>query len=141
MTTEETKAGNKLIAEFMGIHTKKSWMFGAAYGLYHPSGLPCMKWNGMRTEEAIWETFLQGKLYHNSWEWLMPVVGKIESMGRYYTVQILKDRCVISIGTVKDSLFHGFKEGHPKIISTWMVVVEFVKWHNKQQSNQKTETK
>jgi hypothetical protein len=68
--------------------------------------------------------------YHTSWDWLMPVVEKIEVLG--YTLEknyqrIDKDwQCLIIKGN--DILFQEFNEDSR--LSTHYVVVEFIKWYN-----------
>tara|TARA_R110000787_G_scaffold21786_3_gene63957 strand:- start:2944 stop:3201 length:258 start_codon:yes stop_codon:yes gene_type:complete len=62
--------------------------------------------------------------YHMSWDWLMPVVEKIESLGYVFTIQggkaeygemVSRTRCFI----VND-----------KLSSTHQAVVEFIKEYN-----------
>jgi hypothetical protein len=94
---------NELIAEFMGFPlTKKSRTFS---GTGHDIEIPFMRWK-----------------YHESWDWLMPVVEKIEHEG--YEVDIYKNCCEIPTGdmirTVEAS----------KIEATHKAVVEFIKWYN-----------
>ena len=98
-----TQENNKLIAEFMGITPNEA-------GVYHVS-----KHKGYS---------LDNLLYHTSWDWLMPVVQKIESLGYVFTIQggkaeygemISETQCFIA----KD-----------KLSSTYKAVVEFIKWHN-----------
>tara|TARA_B100001059_G_scaffold107813_1_gene107492 strand:- start:402 stop:665 length:264 start_codon:yes stop_codon:yes gene_type:complete len=71
---------------------------------------------------------IEGQLgdYHTSWDWLMPVVQKIESLGYVFTIQggkaefgemISKPQCFTS----KD-----------KISSTYDAVVEFINQLNKE---------
>ncbi len=60
-----TKVSNKLIAEFMGYEnlgtlTKPMYEYGES--------------GGCRSLEDLW--------YHESWNWLMPVIEKIESLGK-----------------------------------------------------------
>ena len=79
MNTEE----NKLIAEFMGWKVDKS--ISSAHfkktGGYHLT-------NGTRTMAS---DQLQ---YHTSWDWLMPVVEKIEELGSY---TVMGTKCYHSI--------------------------------------------
>ena len=64
--------------------------------------------------------------YHTTWDWLMPVVEKIESLGYVFTIQggkaeygemISETRCIIAEG---------------KLSSTYKAVVEFIKLINTQ---------
>ena len=62
--------------------------------------------------------------YHTEWNWLMPVVEKIESLGYVFTIQggkaefgemISETRCFIAEG---------------KLSSTYKAVIEFIKTYN-----------
>ena len=61
MTSEEILDGNKLIAEFLGINKK---VYGETGTTYYIDGTPYQ--------------FFKLK-YHSSWDWLMPVIGKLTS--------------------------------------------------------------
>ena len=99
---------NKLIAEFMGLEFSK----GEYYRPLYNSG------------DWIPQDELQ---YHISWDWLMPVVEKIESLG--YTFEknlqgIDKDwQCLIVKGN--DILYQEFNTD--SLIACHYVVVEFIK--------------
>ena len=68
--------------------------------------------------------------YHSSWNWLMPVVEKIESLG--YEFFIVEDRVKVShntdhsIETIIDLTFGGNKRD-----ATYQGVVEFINEYNK----------
>ena len=68
--------------------------------------------------------------YHKSWDWLMPVVEKIESLG--YEFFIVEDRVEVShntdhsIETIIDLTFDGSKRD-----ATYQGVVEFINEYNK----------
>ena len=105
---------NNLIAEFMGFKQPHPEFPNTTYWYKE---LP----NGRLETLAILN-------YHISWDWLMPVVQKIESLGYVFTIQggkaefgemISKPQCFTS----KD-----------KISSTYDAVVEFIKQHNKEES-------
>ena len=65
MEANERISGNRLIAEFMGIETKQK-------NLYHnPPFHSSMAFSAAALE------------YHKSWDWLMPVVDKIEELENY----------------------------------------------------------
>ena len=92
---------NILIAEFMGIENT----------------------NGLVFQDANTKEFHSIK-YHSSWDWLMPVVQKIESLGYVFTIQggkaeygemISETRCFIA---------------ENKRSSTYKAVVEFIKNQN-----------
>lgn len=99
---------NKLIAEFMGLHQNKDpyeqdmW-FNSENHLVH---------NGLK--------------YHTSWDWLMPVVEKIESMG--YKFQMCRRRVTIKTDTNEIELFD--TKGHSKLDAVYQSVSKFIQWYN-----------
>ena len=103
MKTEEIEEENKLITEFM------EW---------HPETLSLLK-----------KPVLQ---YHSSWDWLITVLEKIESLGYSVCMESrrnVKHRCVIFKSPL---LIDKGDESAPWIDSAWKAVVEFIKWYNKQ---------
>ncbi len=91
-----------------------------------------MKDNILIAEFMEIEQFVnQNKLeYHNSWDWLMPVVEKIESIGYEFT--IVESRCKVSNNTdhsIKE-LFYIEKIGI-KIDNVYDAVIQFIKQYNK----------
>ena len=105
-----TQENNKLIAEFMG--------YTFVNGVY---------------ESPKDEFHIDEMLYDTSWNWLMPVVEKIESLG--YEFFIVENRVEVahntdhSIETIIDFTFHGGKRG-----ATYRGVVEFINQYNKDES-------
>ena len=100
---------NKLIAEFMGMT------------YYIPND------DSLMVEKApigVLVTPTKSLKYHESWDWLMPVVQKIESLGYVFIIQggkaeygemISENRCFIA---------------EDKLSSTYKAVVEFIKENN-----------
>lgn len=76
MSEEYISTNNPKIAEFMdGIYSElaKAWGFGSAKG--HPE----VKIQGKVYKNAIGaERFEKELKFHSSWDWLMPVIEKIE---------------------------------------------------------------
>jgi hypothetical protein len=124
MTQEQIIEGNKLIAEFMG-------------AFYSTSDQPNPYWVGVPDNGQYLGTHrLQ---YHSSWDWLMPVVERIEGLHsilehKYINVRITQGYVVIE-GAHKEILFNTSIEGS-KIKATWLAVVEFIKWYNKQKEKE-----
>ncbi len=56
--------------------------------------------------------------YDTSWDWLMPVVEKIEGLGYFYSDS---DGERIQVTNI---------QGKSKIEATYKAVVEFIKWYN-----------
>lgn len=73
--------------------------------------------------------------FHRFWEWLMPVVEKIESLDfPYIKVRIEAGFSVISVAKEGENLY-GIDKNitcKNKIDSVWISVVEFIKWYNQQ---------
>lgn len=110
MEQSEIIEGNELIAEFMG-------------GIYKSNLFPI-------GNTQIWLPFhnmteINNLKYHNSWDWLMPVVEKIESLG--YSTRILDN----GMGIEGDLIIERF--GVTKIKGTWLTIIEFIKWYNTQE--------
>lgn len=113
MSKKVKKTDNELIAEFMGLKEHK----GSYYFI--------------NKEEWIPDVELE---YHKSWDWLMPVVEKIENFifdeNNSYNVTIgSTNYCVIqdsngdTIEIIKDN-------GKSKLETTYQAVVEFINQHN-----------
>lgn len=104
---------NELIAEFLGwkqVHTETAdyWM--------RPEG-----------GATNWDT---PQKFQNSWDWLMPVVEKIDGLG--YHVTIMKTRCVIAITLNVQNHIQSIHPGYSMIEVVYCAVVEFIKWYNEQ---------
>jgi hypothetical protein len=75
--------------------------------------------------------------FHKSWDWLMPVVERIEETN---FVKITRGFC--GINETKTSTFNAWAsyrikvqtKGESKIEIVYKTVVEFIKWYNKQKS-------
>lgn len=110
---------NKLIAEFMGyeIHTPN----GKAFSFKIPN---------MPTKF----TPIENLKYHKSWDWLMPVVEKIEcttidnddNSDNFFNVMIEVFECNINGGDICIC-----KSGNTKREATYNAVVEFINQYNK----------
>ena len=126
----KTIEDNKLIAEFMGLSEPYEL---PQHGTIRPNG-------HFKTE------FTKEQLrYHSSWDWLMPVVEKIESLNMEllddisyvvvsFDVSITYGDCMITDD--KDGTFVSFMnhsiDSNNKLGATYGAVVEFIKWYNKQ---------
>jgi hypothetical protein len=108
MNTPGTEQSNKLIAEFMGYDSRRKFF---------------TPWNEDTAPK-----------YHTSWDWLMPVVEKIESMG--YTFKICRRRVEID----KDGEHEPFPlilaKEETKQASAYSAVIQFITWYNNQKSPQ-----
>jgi len=114
---------NKLIAEFMGLTPE----------------------NNIDTsdiQECVFElTPVERAKYRSSWDWLMPVVDKIESTVQGIGFEIRPTQCIIdeqySNNSFLDenSLEYNFTEiftvGKNRFEATYNAVIEFINWYNK----------
>jgi len=107
--------GNKLIAKFMGLKPNPS-DGGRTWGY------EVIEMNG-ETYSPEWTTLK----YHKSWDWLMPVVDKIEDMGYYFT--ICRWTCSVS-EEWKDETKHGISTDS-KINAVYKSVITFVNWYSR----------
>ena len=97
-----------------------------------------MKWdilNDMTYSEATKGKWIElNKLkFHSNWNWLMEVVGRIESLGG--AVCIGNGNCVMIvfyIGAVTDESYSKTREltGETKIEAVYNAVVSFIEWYN-----------
>jgi hypothetical protein len=124
-----TIKGNKIIADFM--EYKKE-------GLFYDIDVFNLITGNLRKhhEEQL--------CFEISWDWLMPVVDKIESIGEteFYKTRIEINSHCCSINSILDncpSIIIGSyldspekKKESTKIKAAWRVCIEFIKWYNKQ---------
>lgn len=134
----KTEEGNKLIAEFMGAKCEKElagvyYFEGKAMDMYRFKELPTTHGNKILDPQLIIGV-LQMK-YHSSWDWLMPVVEKIENLG--FDVRIIRSgsETEYTMCDITDAANNEIScISHPvKIDSVYSAVVEFIEWYNKQQ--------
>ena len=121
MNKEEIIKNNQLIAKFMTNWTDTG--LEPAYYVYNHKGYQ-----------------INELLFHESWDWLMPVVNKIEhSEERLKVFDINSFHAKISIFKPKFETFivgsyltSPEKEKAPsKLEATYKVVIKFIKWYNK----------
>ena len=102
------KENNKLIAEFMGLNID----------------------NGVQAD------YMEHELkYHESWNWLMPVVEKIEYIesithGNQFQVIIREEEVGIYDKHTQTHIVYIPADGESKLTNTYKAVVEFIKEYN-----------
>lgn len=77
------------------------------------------------------EAYLEGEMqYHERWDWLMPVVEKIEALG--YLVYMQPHQCTIftKSGNFPDSLIIDADFKNTRLENTYEGVVSFIQWYN-----------
>jgi hypothetical protein len=131
---------NELIAAFMGAEIKIS----------SDSILPIAKFTDAPAGNKKYSSFEINFLeYHSSWDWLMPVVEKIESSGNIWseighsTIGTKTRREIIKWCAFYTENHHDLVrsdcsteitrcEGSTKLEAVYKAVVEFIKWYNQQ---------
>ncbi len=76
-----------------------------------------------------WFDDSMGYKFHSSFDWLMGVVEKIESLG--YSIIINENWCIIKS---KRTLYKKERIANIKIEAVYNACVEFIKWYNNQNS-------
>lgn len=72
--------------------------------------------------------------YHESWEWLMPVVEKIENIkdeeGSYmFSIKHGRDYCVITFNDIARDVICAMSVSNDKILTLWQAIVKFIQWY------------
>lgn len=119
----KTTENNKLIADFMGFHEimldeESKYDIGDIYEIL---GIDITAMGTIEEDQLEFRT---------SWEWLMPVVEKIESLG--FEFFIVENRSKVKYNTDHSIDVLCYLEGGSKIDITYQTVIEFIKWYNKQ---------
>jgi hypothetical protein len=122
----EITEGNKLIAEFMGA---KLVEHAGGDNVYEFKESPQI-FAGL-----FWQP--EHMAYPVSWEWLMPVVEKIDQVvvdGRLHTVEMKNGECKITWDDPFKNRWGTLiqKENNRKIQAVWQAVVAFIQWYNQQ---------
>lgn len=74
-----------------------------------------------------------GIMYHSSWDWLMPVVEKIEKHGCIVEIWLSNAKgCRITKVLSKTKSWSAPVESNNTIEAVYQAVVEFIKWFNQQ---------
>ena len=122
MENKEILEGNKLIAEFMGgeIFTDFDGGYKRVRNI-EPN---------KKTSRYLWNLE-----YHISWDWIMPVVDKIEKKGCIieisYSIVCMCRICII--GKKYEKAFNIINDnngGIQPISAVYKSIVEFIKWYN-----------
>lgn len=140
MTSVEIKENNKLLAEFLGY---KYFGFDRSKAGVKPG----WKTHNNTTSEKLFYLGNVGERhylcrghndlrFYNSWDWLMAVVDKIESLGGDYC--LVTSRFGYSIYTGAYGAIDAKRSDFDKNINClYFVVAEFVKWYNNEMSERK----
>ena len=136
-----TMNDNKLIAEFMGYKLLDDLYYLLPINLPQFTHSDHGEWCGQHEEsfsERYWEIGFDGLMYNSSWEWLMPVVDKIESIhGVFRRGSMTKGgqlhnatekKYVIEYGMHDKVIAHVY--ANSRIDAEYQAVVEFIKEYN-----------
>lgn len=125
---------NKLIAEFMGSicemvdHTEGNEDYCKSKGIdkwliptwSKPEGFKD-EWGWSKYRMGYWE-------YHSSWDWIMPVVEKIESIG--YIFELKLKWAKISDAKTKETIVLRWEQDKTRLDAAFYAVIEFILWYN-----------
>lgn len=139
LTKKEIHEVNELIAIFMGGEPVNkvignpiaySFPFEFGYKTVHDEG----GYVGSGPSSCWIVTDL---MYDTSWDWLFPVIDKINSLGKEYQFSTFKTYCSCSVEK-GGRVFKDFSFAHAEYITAtqtskeavYKLIVKFVKWHN-----------
>ena len=133
-TNNEITEGNILIAEFLGykkVSSDKDFTF-----YEHPDKKGVITQADYDYKKFITHGLMEsrGFIFHRSYDWLMPVVEKIESLG--FWVNIKKNHVTIARdnkGTLDSDMIHSEYGDQSKIQRVFSCVVELIKYYTIQQ--------
>lgn len=129
---------NKLIAEFMGYENVSGVNHHPEYKIPSQSyELPDFDNRIMETID-VFSPYFDDMKFHSDWNWLMPVVEKIEKSGRT-SVVFEQDNLIIITHSLhqmgeKYMCKQFSRKSESKIEAVYTVCVEFIKWYNHQLS-------
>ena len=104
--------GNKLIAEFVGAKNDLSDIYYLPEFAHYFNSYGQIEWS---------DCFRLNELkYYTSWDWLMPVVEKIEKTTAFVNIK----GCLVNVSNIVDV------SAPSKIEAVWIAVVEFIEWYN-----------
>lgn len=125
MTNKEILEGNRLIADFIKmtvdddgiVYVDDKFFDELEDNYYEESDFPYNEY-----------------LFHKSWNWLMPVVEKIESLEfgehEYFTVNIVGGNNSYIESSTGELITEIMGRDRSKIFTVWTAVIEFIKWYN-----------
>src|ERR1035437_2339831 len=100
LTTEEIQEGSKVITEFMGYKIKdRHGEYAVILNDPHTEYLRC------------WAK------YDSSWEWTMPVVDKINAMGKAFSLAIFKNYISLTVEKSGNKFYKDFSFSHSEYIT------------------------
>jgi len=124
MTKEEIFEGNKLIAKFMGWEVDD--YTGREVNYFVEGQLDVYP-----KVVSDWVAFQHMK-FHSSWDWLMSVVEKIESLGIYTDIckRVNTKYHNVTIDDVNSKKYIADRDSLSKKEAVWNACIEFIKHYN-----------
>ena len=132
MEQENVLTGNKLIIEFL------EWKLSIGSKDEYETPFPITKWietspfsyNYNDKELSVEKDHrIEEMLFHKSWDWLIPVIGKIQNLDIYLNYVIQESRQFYD-ADITVNIYN--------ITDTWKEVIEFIKWYNKNKDESST---
>lgn len=125
MMNKEILENNKLIAEFIGWTNVLDCKYSEF--ISHKDWVMAQYYSTDKHKKRT--THIKLFKYHESWDWLMPVIGKIEDLGYPTTISKWAEEQVncCSIDGVVD--FNSKSDNKLKV--TYGAIIEFINWYNK----------
>ena len=133
----QTESGNRLIAEFMGLKCIKD------------TEEPGDNWEWLPTPKHSNWCSKSAPPYSNSWNWLMPVIEKIESLTNQVGVRFQisinskyvwntkanNNDFIYSCGIVQNQHRIIYEMGYTKLEATYTAVLAFIEFYNQSINN------
>lgn len=146
MNEKEIIAGNKLIAEFMGAKIYPMKGYPDTVQFLQGSEFEWSKDYYRNVPESNYYNCTYKELrYYTSWDWLMPVVEKIEKISNeeitkvYISIEGTQCRIATYYDIFRNATqikkFRHVVAASTKLESVWQAVVAFIKWYNDQNIN------
>lgn len=130
---------NELIAEFMNPEVIEGFYdsYGKQIAHYYMKLPHGDRTSSYHAADMPMSEFIKRSAYKGSWDWLMPVVEKIEyntftTEGFGFHIRIEGGVCNIESSEGVDICYRNDKT---KIESVYNAVIDFIKWYNEQKVN------
>ena len=122
VTREEIKEGNELIVRFLGWEYQPSNNVNFPKGTWYDGHVGHCAENGLR--------------FHESWDWVFPVITKINGLGKEYSFAIFKTYASLTVekgGKFYKDFSFAFSEyitaDQTAFEAAFKMVVRYIKWH------------
>ena len=123
--------GNELIAEFLGYSRK---VVRYQEKSYNSSNEFYYRW----TEGELWcdeaghplDDEYDELLFHANWDWLMPLVFKIESLGCIVNISISLTNHIRIVNPSLDNMIISSIESNDLQEAIWLACIDYITWYN-----------